>query len=113
MARKEITKFFDDIDGTELGESEINIVQFSLDGKNYVIDLSESNATKFRETLAPYIEVARKQVASRGGQRRSPGNNNTRGRTRKIREWAKDQGMNVASRGQLSTEIVEAYDAAH
>jgi hypothetical protein len=33
--------------------------------------------------------------------------------TRAIREWAAAQGLDVASRGKLSPEVVEAYHAAH
>jgi hypothetical protein len=33
--------------------------------------------------------------------------------TRAIREWAVAQGFEVAARGKLSPEVVEAYNAAH
>lgn len=53
MARREITQYFDDIDGTPLTDDQVNTVRFSVDGSDYVIDLSEDNATRFLELLAP------------------------------------------------------------
>jgi Lsr2 len=45
----------DDLDGTEAGET----IFFELDGHTYEIDLSESNASDFRNALKPYIYRAR------------------------------------------------------
>ncbi len=45
----------DDLDGTEANET----VRFELDGKPYEIELSERNATAFRNVLLPYIDQAR------------------------------------------------------
>jgi Lsr2 len=41
----------DDLDGSEAGET----MSFSLDTKDYVIDLPDPNAAKLRDALAPFV----------------------------------------------------------
>jgi hypothetical protein len=67
MAEQIIKRLIDDIDGGEAEET----VQFSLDGVPYEIDLSSANAKKVRDSLAPFVEHARKAGgAAAGGRRR-------------------------------------------
>ena len=56
--RKEITdvQLIDDIDGSPATAT----IEFTFNGKNYVIDLSEQHADEFNKALAPYIEHARR-----------------------------------------------------
>jgi hypothetical protein len=53
----------DDLDGSEAGET----TSFPLDTKGYVIDLSDPNAAKVRDALAPFVAAARRS----GGGRKS------------------------------------------
>jgi hypothetical protein len=55
MAKTVIVKLTDDLDGGDADET----VQFALDGKDYEVDLSAANASKFRDVLKPYIEKGR------------------------------------------------------
>jgi len=50
MAQKITVTLQDDLDGGPADQT----VRFGLDGAEYEIDLSASNATAFRERLAPY-----------------------------------------------------------
>ena len=112
MALKEITQYFDDIDQTPLTENEVNVVRFGLGGNSYVMDLSEENARRFREMLEPYVQVARRERMTTTTRRRgttTPRNS----RAAQIRQWAQEQGKEVADRGKIPAEIVEAYNAAH
>lgn len=110
MARKEITQYFDDLDGALLNDDQVHIVRFALEGTNYVIDLSADNAAKLREALQPFIDVARKDTASTTRRAAAPRRNN---RAKEIRKWAQDKGYDVADRGKIPTEVIDAYDAAH
>jgi hypothetical protein len=56
MAQKITVTLEDDLDGAPADQT----VRFALDGTEYEIDLSASNATAFRERLAPYTARARK-----------------------------------------------------
>ncbi|UWF77032.1 MULTISPECIES: histone-like nucleoid-structuring protein Lsr2 [Microbacterium] len=114
MARKIVHQLVDDIDGTLLESGEGETVHFSLNGAAYEIDLTTAHADELREALAPYIKAGRRATtagAVRGGtSRRRAGGNAEAGA---IREWAKQNGYKVSERGRVSSEIVDAYRAAH
>lgn len=116
MARKSITRYFDDLDGQPLEDDQVVVVRFGYKGRNYVMDLSADNAAKIDETLRGYVEKATLDdaapaAAKRRGAART--DNATRTRNRIIRQWAKDNGHEVADRGALPKDIIDAYDAAH
>jgi hypothetical protein len=101
----------DDLDGSEASGT----VSFALDGKTYEIDLSGGNATKLRDTLAPFAAAARR---GGGSGRRSaapraavtPRPAYDRERTAAIRDWARENGHKVSDRGRIPTAVIEAYD---
>ena len=103
MAQKVNIVLVDDIDGSEAEET----VSFALDGKEYEIDLSAKNAEKLRDAFAPYVGHARK-AARRGRGGRSGGPSPA-----DIRAWARDNGFDVPDRGRVSSEVRDAYMAAH
>ncbi|MCP2256587.1 Lsr2 protein [Streptoalloteichus tenebrarius] len=53
----------DDLDGST--GSDISPVRFGLDGVDYTIDLTASNAAKLRDLLEPYVASARRARGSR------------------------------------------------
>ncbi|MGO1950235.1 MAG: histone-like nucleoid-structuring protein Lsr2 [Mycobacteriaceae bacterium] len=116
MARKEVTQFFDDLDGTALTSDDVVVTEFSYKGTEYVLDLSDANAQKFAEVLEPYIAVSTK-VGKAGGRPRgraaASGPKSDPNRNRRIREWARSQGREVSTRGQISHDVIEAYEAAN
>lgn len=114
MARREITQFFDDLDNTPLDATEVNIVEFSYAGSNYVMDLSEENALKFATVLEPYLNVATKVAKSRATRGRSAAvSKSDPARNRRIREWARKNGHTVSARGQISHETITSYEEAN
>jgi hypothetical protein len=106
MAQRVTVELEDDIDGGPAGET----LRFGLDGSEYEIDLSNKNASTFRQQIAPYLEHARK--AGRGQRRRPARTASSRERSGDIRAWAKDQGIPVSERGRIPASIVEQYEAA-
>jgi hypothetical protein len=110
MAEQIIKRLIDDIDGGEAEET----VQFSLDGVPYEIDLSSANAKKVRDSLAPFVEHARKAGGSAGGGRRRRSRAaSSRERSADIRAWAKARGIKVNERGRIPATVVEEYERAH
>ena len=99
----------DDYDGGEADET----VSFGLDGAEYEIDLSSANASELRNALGPWLAHARKV----GGRKRSraarPAAAESAGSTSDIRAWALENGMEVSSRGRISSELRQAYEQAH
>ena len=110
MAQRVQVMLIDDVDGSEGAET----VTFSLDGVNYEIDLSEKNAKKLRSELQPWVTAGRRT----GGSRRRRGVRSSSasiGRTDSaaIREWARKSGHEIAKRGRIPVEVIDAYRAAH
>ncbi|WP_138445188.1 histone-like nucleoid-structuring protein Lsr2 [Sinomonas susongensis] len=113
MAQKVKIILVDDLDGGSADET----VRFGIDGSSYEIDLSHENATKLRDSLQGYVSAARKSSA-RGQQapraRSASGSTGSRNSdSAKIRQWARDNGYNVNSRGRIQAEIQEAYRKAN
>ncbi|WP_138417241.1 histone-like nucleoid-structuring protein Lsr2 [Sinomonas gamaensis] len=113
MAQKVKIILVDDLDGGSADET----VRFGIDGASYEIDLSNANASKLRESLKDYVSAARKS-SSRGGQqqpraRATSGGSSRNSESAKIRQWARDNGYSVNSRGRIQAEIQEAYRKAN
>jgi nucleoid-associated protein Lsr2 len=105
MATKIQTLLVDDLDGGEAAGT----VRFALDGTEYEIDLSAAHGDELRGVLAQYLAHARKtggttKNAARGARSTVD--------TAKVREWAKEQGIEVKERGRVPADIVEKYKAA-
>lgn len=114
MAQKVTVSLIDDLDGDRADET----VEFGVDGKNYEIDLSSSNADKLRDALASYVAAARRP----GGRRRSGGTNAAvvarrpsvdREQNQAIRDWARKRGMKVSDRGRIPADVLDAYHQEH
>lgn len=108
MAQIMQVKLVDDIDGGEAAES----LAFSLDGKFYEIDLSDTHAAALRDAFAPFITNARRagsgpKVASR--QRMSMRTGRAREETAAIREWAHAHGLEVSTRGRISSTVLSCF----
>ena len=107
MAQRIQTLLIDDLDGGEAADT----VRFGLDGVEYEIDLSAAHNDELRKTLQHYLAHARRT----GGTAKSA----ARGRrgnaavdTAKVREWAKEQGIEVKDRGRVPADVVEQYQTA-
>ncbi len=112
MAKQIIHKLVDDLDGGDADET----VKFALDGMQYEIDLSDKNATKLRDILAPYVgagtRVARGGVVVGGRAARGrSGATADREQNKAIREWAKKAGKEISDRGRIPQEIVDEFHA--
>jgi hypothetical protein len=113
MARQVITTLIDDLDGKKADRT----VEFSLDGINYTIDLSEANAGKLRKALDPYISAgtrlgrnAGRILVRRAVPSRTAG---SRDENRLIREWAVANGHQISERGRIPASVTDAYRSAN
>ncbi|MCX5121754.1 Lsr2 family protein [Micromonospora sp. NBC_00362] len=123
MAKQIINKLIDDISGGEADES----VRFALDGVQYEIDLSSTNAGKLRNVFAPYTANGtrvgrdgtirtRRDVhglvgsrVSRVAKGRAAAANPDQNRA--IRAWAKTAGIAVSERGRIPQQVIDEYQA--
>lgn len=108
MAQKVTVSLTDDLDGSPGSET----VSFGLDGKFYDIDLSETNAKEMREILADFVGAARTVTTSTAPAKRQARTNNSE-ELQAIRDWAAQNGLEVAKRGRIARPVVDAYHAAH
>ncbi len=104
MATIESISYVDDIDGSEADGP----VAFTLDGRDYEIDLSHDNAQRLRDILAPYLEGARK--LSKNAKPTKVGIRRSKEELQAIRDWAATNGLVVAPRGRIAEEIVIRYN---
>ena len=108
MAQRVHIVLEDDIDGSKAEET----VAFALDGTSYEIDLNSKNAAALRDALAAYIGHGRRVTASGKGRRKSSGSYSSH-TAREMRDWARSNGYKVTDRGRVSSEVREAFEAAH
>lgn len=111
MAQKISVTFACDYDSREIPEGEHVTRAFSLDGRDYEIDLCEKHSQKFDEVIGRFAEKARK-VTNRVGKpkRRTAAH---RQRSAEIRAWAKQSGMEVSERGRIPANVIAKYEANH
>ena len=99
---------------------------FTFDGVAYEVDLSKKHASEFRRAVAPYVKVARPATKKRRGttsKRRKPvpqpkpeakvsSVTEARAEQHRIREWAREQGIEVPATGRVRRDVREAYAQA-
>lgn len=119
MAQKVRVEVLDDLDGGEAAET----VAFGLDGVSYEIDLSAENAEALRGEFERFVQAARRvggrrmkvavgQSATEAAGSSGTGKVKSREYNQQVREWAAANGYEVAERGRLSSELIEAYETA-
>jgi hypothetical protein len=129
MVERIIHQLIDDLDGSEIQDGAGESIEFSVRGVEYSIDLSKANAVKFDKALKPYVSAARKRSdTGRRAKTTATRHSNTGTPPRKgpkrsqaaapeqldaIREWARQNGYEVSSRGRIRAEVREAFEAAH
>lgn len=111
MAQQVLVQLVDDLDGTS--SDAVSTVLFSLDGVSYEIDLTDDNAAQLRDTLAEFVDSARRvggriKRAGRTGSATAGPN----GEAGQIRAWALENGYELSGRGRIPNHVVEAYKQA-
>jgi hypothetical protein len=115
VAQKVQVTLVDDIDGSSADET----LTFGIDGVFYEIDLSKTNAKKFRESLNAYVGAARRSGRSsragrpRGRAGRAKAAAGSAAPTSEIRAWARSKGIKVNERGRIAADIVARYESSH
>jgi hypothetical protein len=107
MAQRIQTLLIDDLDGGEAAGT----VRFGLDGAEYEIDLSAAHSDELRAALQNYLAHARRTGGAARSAARGPRTNSAVD-TARVREWAKEQGIEVKERGRVPANVVEQYQTA-
>jgi hypothetical protein len=108
MAQKVSVILVDDMNGEEADET----VGFGLDGTGYEIDLNLKNSQELRDLLKPYIGKGRKvtSTARRPSRVRAASDED---RNKRMRAWAREQGLKISERGRVPAEIAAKYESAN
>jgi hypothetical protein len=112
MAKKLATQLVDDLDGTVLGDDGTT-VSFTVDGTDYLIDLSPEHADELREVFAPYVAAGRKAAGGRRGSAPRPltkaATSGDAAERSEARAWLRDNGHKVGVRGRISAELMTLF----
>lgn len=119
MAKKVV--LIDDVSGETIDDTlGGGTVRFSVEGKNYAIDLGVKNTEAFHKDLEKWIAHAAEEGGSTRGRPRGSGAGKgatASGRPKEelqaIREWAGKNGFEVSPRGRVKADIIDAFDKAH
>lgn len=100
-----------DISNVEVVDGER--IPFSYRGVDYAIDLTAQEAKEFDQAIALYTGSGQRV----GGRKQRTGGSATASTDKeqlaKIREWAGANGYQVAERGRIRGEVLEAFEKAH
>ena len=105
MVQRRAIHLIDDLDGGRADET----VRFSLDGRDYEIDLSVDNAHLLRDALQPYVSVARRTGMHRLAHTPRDGEPASDD-SQEIRAWARARGLEVSNRGRIPAYLRQAYE---
>ena len=111
MAQKVSVTYACDYDQKEIPQGQHRLRRFSIDGRDYEIDLCLKHSERFDEAVSRYASLARKASARPVRTVRRTAAH--RRHSAEVRSWAKAQGLTVSERGRIPAEVVSKYDASH
>ena len=111
MAQKVSVTFACDYDSKEIPDGEQMTRAFSLDGRDYEIDLCERHSQKFDEVLKRFSDRARKVTGRVTRTKRRTAAH--RQHSAEVRAWAKRSGIEVSDRGRIPAQVIKKYEASH
>ncbi|QHC57581.1 Lsr2 family protein [Rathayibacter sp. VKM Ac-2760] len=107
----------DDLTGAVIAEGRGGTVAFSIDDREYEIDLTAANIGALHLAVAPFVAAAR-PLSSAAPSRRVVAVEAGAGRKSPemlsaIRHWARRHGYEVPRSGRIPSDVQAAFDAAH
>jgi hypothetical protein len=111
VAQKVSVTYACDYDQKEIPRGQHRQRRFSIDGRDYEIDLCLRHSERFDVALGQYASHARKSSAQASRTKRRTAAH--RKRSAEVRAWALAQGFTVSERGRIPAEVVSKYEASH
>lgn len=108
MAHRTQVEIVDDLDG----KSEAQPLHFysPITGDKIAIDLGDANAERLEKALAQAEKKLKQFIES--GRKAKKSSRKSSINSKRIRAWAKSQGMDVSERGRLPKEVVDAFNSS-
>jgi Lsr2 len=111
VAQKVSVTYACDYDQKEIPQGQHRLRRFSIDGRDYEIDLCLRHSERFDDAVSRYASHARKSSARVPRTKRRTAAH--RKHSAEVRAWAKANGMAVSERGRIPAEVVSKYDSTH
>ena len=111
MAQKVSVTYACDYDQKEIPQGQHRLRRFSIDGRDYEIDLCLKHSERFDDAVSKYASHARKSSARVPRTKRRTAAH--RKHSAEVRAWAKANGMAVSERGRIPAEVVSKYESTH
>ena len=114
MAQRTVIVYYSDLSGAEIDERGVG-VRFELDGTAYEIDLAANEHDALRAALAPFVSASRPARTEPTHQPRasSAADRRVEPSASALRQWARENGFDVPTRGRVPELVREAYKAAN
>jgi hypothetical protein len=111
VAQKVSVSYACDYDSKEIPQGQHRLRRFSIDGRDYEIDLCLKHSEKFDEAVSRYASHARKASARLARTKRRTAAH--RKHSAQVRAWAKANGFAVSERGRIPADVVAKYESMH
>jgi len=111
VAQKVSVTYACDYDQREIQRGQHRLRRFSIDGRDYEIDLCLKHSERFDEAIGRFTVHARK--ASAPVVRTTRRTAAHRKHSAQVRAWAKANGFAVSERGRIPADVVGKYEATH
>jgi hypothetical protein len=111
VAQKVSVTYACDYDHKEIPQGQHRVRRFSIDGREYEIDLCEKHSERFDEALGRFASHARRAAARVAHAKRRTAAH--RRHSAQIRAWARKSGMDVSARGRIPADVVHRYESSH
>ena len=90
--------------------------KFSVNGRNFEIDLCDTHLEKFEEALGDFVLAGNEVKVSKESKakvRRVIQSRPGTFTTKDVRDWLASEGREVSERGRLPKTVIEEYQAAN
>jgi len=111
VAQKLSVTYACDYDQKEIPQGQHRLRRFSIDGREYEIDLCLRHSERFDEAVSRFASQARKASGRPVRTKRRTAAH--RKHSAQVRAWAKANGLAVSERGRIPSDVVTRYESTH
>jgi hypothetical protein len=111
VAQKLSVTYACDYDEKEIPQGQHRLRRFSIDGRDYEIDLCLTHSERFDQAVGQFASHARKASGRPVRVKRRTAAH--RRHSAQVRAWAKASGFAVSERGRIPSDVVSKYQSTH
>ena len=111
VAQKLSVTYACDFDEREIPQGQHRLRRFSIDGRDYEIDLCLRHSERFDEAVSSFATHARKASARPVRTKRRTAAH--RKHSAQVRAWARANGFALSERGRIPSDVVSRYESTH